>query len=231
MVTPSSTLFFLHPPPLWNASDGLLNQMRPFCSNLRNSSQSPEEIHRKYQWWWWRWWWRWWWWRWWWWWWWGSMREKDRQRRKCLMGQLLSTQPIHCMPKLLLHYNTLQCITIYHICIICYITMYKYTIQNVNRIVICIELNCVAFVADQRCDGIQWALAEIQAGQKTNADCHPHQSSSWLDKWSNTATITITFIIFADLQYQSPLIRRLMRPRPGTGVRTMPEIIKRDRMS
>ena len=43
--------------------------------------------------------------------------------------------------------------------------------------------------------------------------------------------ITITFIIFADLQYQSPLIRRLMRPRPGTGVRTMPEIIKRDRMS
>ena len=55
MVTPSSTLFFLH--PLWNASDGLLNQMRLFCYNLRNSSQrcitmeisflKPWQIHPK----------------------------------------------------------------------------------------------------------------------------------------------------------------------------------------
>ena len=55
VVTPSSTLFFLH--PLWNASDGLLNQMRLFCYNLRNSSQrcitmeisflKPWQIHPK----------------------------------------------------------------------------------------------------------------------------------------------------------------------------------------
>ena len=59
-----------------------------------------------------RWWW-WWWWGWWWrWWWLGSMREKDRERRKCLMGQSLSTQPIHCMPNRL-HYNTFHYITIH----------------------------------------------------------------------------------------------------------------------
>ena len=44
-------------------------------------------------------------------------------------------------------------------------------------------------------------------------------------------TLFIIVVIIGELQYQSPLISWLMWPRPSPGVRTMPEIINRDRMS
>ena len=137
----------------------------------------------------------------------GQMRE--RLQEVSVMGRLLSTQPIHCTPKPLCIVSRyiLQCIAFWGIMI---------HSQALNS-------------APKRPDGSQrlslWLWYRLGSRQ-------PVIIAPIIVSIINIILIVVIIVvIIGELQYQSPLISWLMWPRPSLGVRTMPEIINRDRMS
>ena len=134
---------------------------------------------------------------------------RERLQEVSVMGRLLSTQPIHCTPKPLCIVSRyiLQCIAFWGIMI---------HSQALNSI-------------PKRPDGSQrlslWLWYRLGSRQ-------PVIIAPLIVSRINIILIdVIIVVIIGELQYQSPLISWLMWPRPSLGVRTMPEIINRDRMS
>ena len=136
----------------------------------------------------------------------GQMRE--RLQEVSVMGRLLSTQPIHCTPKPLCIVSRyiLQCIAFWGIMI------HSQALNSVPK----------------RPDGSQrlslWLWYRLGPRQPVIIGLLGVSIIIIL-------IVVIIVILIGELQYQSPLISWLMWPRPSLGVRTMPEIINRDRMS
>ena len=134
---------------------------------------------------------------------------RERLQEVSVMGRLLSTQPIHCTPKPLCIVSRyiLQCIAFWGIMI------HSQALNSVPK----------------RPDGSQrlslWLRYRL--GSRQPVIIAPIIVSIIII----IIIVVIIVIIIGELQYQSPLISWLMWPRPSLGVRTMPEIINRDRMS
>ena len=139
---------------------------------------------------------------------------RERLQEVSVMGRLLSTQPIHCTPKPL-------CIVsryIVHYIALCSIMIHSQALNSVPK----------------RHDGSQrLSLALIQVGSRQPVIIAILGVSiiNIILLIDIKLTLFIIVVIIGELQYQSPLISWLMWPRPSPGVRTMPEIINRDRMS
>ena len=133
---------------------------------------------------------------------------RERLQEVSVMGRLLSTQPIHCTPKPLCIVSRyiLQCITFWGIMI------HSQALNSVPK----------------RPDGSQrlslWLWYRLGPRQPVIIGLLGVSIIIIL-------IVVIIVILIGELQYQSPLISWLMWPRPSLGVRTMPEIINRDRMS
>ena len=135
---------------------------------------------------------------------------RERLQEVSVMGRLLSTQPIHCTPKPLCIVSRyiLQCIAFWGIMI------HSQALNSVPK----------------RPDGSQrlslWLWYRL--GSRQPVIIAPIIVSIII---IIIIIVVIIVVIIGELQYQSPLISWLMWPRPSLGVRTMPEIINRDRMS
>ena len=143
----------------------------------------------------------------------GQMRE--RLQEVSVMGRLLSTQPIHCTPKPL-------CIVsryILHCIALCGIMIHSQALNSVPK----------------RPDGSQrlslWLWYRLGSRQPVIIAILGVSIINIILLIDIKLTLFIIVVIIGELQYQSPLISWLMWPRPSPGVRTMPEIINRDRMS
>ena len=134
---------------------------------------------------------------------------RERLQEVSVMGRLLSTPPIHCTPKPL-------CIVsryILHCIALCGIMIHSQALNSVPK----------------RPDGSQrlslWLWYRLGSRQPVII------ALLGVSIINIILIVVIIVIIIGELQYQSPLISWLMWPRPSPGVRTMPEIINRDRMS